>query len=542
VDATITGDPEAVRDRLLTVITIDRDAQSGSWHLLVEAADRELALSVAGAAAQAFTEIRDAAIHQRRQQAETASIQASEALRAAEEALKLRSNEESGRRAELNVRLELLVAERMRKEQQLQAIKRMRDARGGADDAGAMLPAPLRELTAQETNLARRKAELEVKFLSRHPAVVKVDDDLRRVREAIEKESAEALRATAAELTAVSAQEGSLRRNIAGLGSAAQGASPGLDELERAVETKRIWYRESMAELAQTSIWRDAAHGGSRIVAPPAIVNGSWLGRGAIFTGVAMLSLALGLALGGVLDWVLADARRQRAPAVPGAVPKTNAWPRALSFGIGALLVGVSLIALAIPRFVAAVLALPGDHILAKIEAERAAPDAGRLELLIASRRSALAVVDSATAQTDLGLALLLKASSLSDPVASRHALVEAIAALRSALAVAPARPHAWTRLALAELAASGPSVKVAAALKMAIETGPCERELLVPRLRVALATLSYFPPVGEALIRDQIRLVSKLQPYDLDRLARETPGSEPIIRAALSFKSARPD
>jgi hypothetical protein len=153
--------------------------------------------------------------------------------------------------------------------------------------------------------------------------------------------------------------------------------------------------------------------------------------------------------------------------------------------------------------------------------------------LLIASRQSLLAHAPSGRAKTDLGLAYLLRAGSTNERDAQRLILEHAVLHLRSGLAEAPARPHAWTRLALAEIALNGPSANAAAAFKLAVETGRYDRALVLARVRLGLALESYLPPTGKRLLEDQIRIAWDVRGSELMTLAEET-GTGAVIEAAL--------
>ena len=148
-----------------------------------------------------------------------------------------------------------------------------------------------------------------------------------------------------------------------------------------------------------------------------------------------------------------------------------------------AIAVGAGLLDLALPRTVAALLRLPGNPALTRVQERKPVDDTG-LETLIASRKSALSWAQSGPDAAALGLGQLLLARGPNGARGYDQALVaEAIATLRGGLALGPADPHAWARLAYADLVANGASARVARALEMSLDTAPYDPRLLRVRL-----------------------------------------------------------
>lgn len=173
--------------------------------------------------------------------------------------------------------------------------------------------------------------------------------------------------------------------------------------------------------------------------------------------------------------------------------------------GLLLLLLGCVLLVLCVPRFLASLMALPGDHVLAEIEKTgRADPRA--LDTLIASRQSALLFADRASAKADIGLALLLKANA-ADPITARTLTEQSIVVLEESLRQAPARPRVWTRLAYARYALEGPSA-VPGPLHMSFLTGtslPFD-EFLIERMRLALLAIDYLSSEERSMMLHQLR------------------------------------
>lgn len=197
------------------------------------------------------------------------------------------------------------------------------------------------------------------------------------------------------------------------------------------------------------------------------------------------------------------------------------------------LALAMALLAQAVPRTLAALASLPGDPVLTRIQSGLSV-DSAALEALIDSRRRALDWVQSGRLYTDLGLAQLMLAQARGGgDDFERTLLAEAIESLRKGLALAPARPHAWTRLAYAELAAGKPLESVARALEMALITAPYEPGLLFPRLELCLLV---WPALSEQTSKrayEQIRIAWTRDPNRLVGLARSS-GRVNIVRSAL--------
>ena len=184
------------------------------------------------------------------------------------------------------------------------------------------------------------------------------------------------------------------------------------------------------------------------------------------------------------------------------------------------LLLAVGLLYLGAPRTIAAFVSLPGDYWLEQIQIGESL-SARDLEILIVSRERALAWIEAGRVQTDLALArLVLAEASGEDGAYERAGLARAIESLRAGLARAPARPYAWTRLALAELEAGGPSPALVKPLEMALITARYTPRLLFVRLDLSLVAWPYFEPDTRELVFEQIRIAWNRSPERLVELA----------------------
>ncbi len=184
------------------------------------------------------------------------------------------------------------------------------------------------------------------------------------------------------------------------------------------------------------------------------------------------------------------------------------------------LLLAVGLLYLGAPRTFAAFVSLPGNYPLEQIQIGESL-SARDLEILIVSRERALAWVEAGRVQTDLALAqLVLAKASGEDGAYNQAGVARAIESLRTGLAWAPARPYAWTRLALAELEATGPSPELAKPLEMALITARYIPRLLFVRLDLCLVAWPYLDSDAREMVFEQVRIAWRRSPDRLVDLA----------------------
>ena len=196
-------------------------------------------------------------------------------------------------------------------------------------------------------------------------------------------------------------------------------------------------------------------------------------------------------------------------------------------------LAGAVLLVGGVPRTIAALAMLPGGPVLSEIQNLR---PVGRddLEILIASQRRGLRFGESGRKWTDLGLAQLLLAREQGVPGGIKLEMVSpAIVSLKTGVALAPANPFAWTRLAYAHSLTMGPSSTMASALRMAMLTARYEPRLLFIRLELCLRSWSFFRTDDHELVFQQVRLAWRKNRKQLVALAVKT-GQVNVVRAAL--------
>ena len=193
------------------------------------------------------------------------------------------------------------------------------------------------------------------------------------------------------------------------------------------------------------------------------------------------------------------------------------------------------LLALAVPRSVAAVLALPGDPWLRLVQRGEPIGDRGH-RILRKTRVAAASWSADPRLRTDRALADLAEALAEDGPRARREALIaDADRALVEGLSGAPANPFAWARLAQARGLGGASGEALRPLFGMSLATGPAVRRLAVGR---TVLGLTIWPALNEA-DRAGLRRQADLAWRDPDRRARlveraEHAGLLPRLRLLL--------
>lgn len=231
-------------------------------------------------------------------------------------------------------------------------------------------------------------------------------------------------------------------------------------------------------------------------------------------------------------------ARRGSPAIVTASISLTETAPRGggqwgrNAAAFLALAGGAALLTSAVPRTIAGFSMLPGDPVLEAIRLGEQV-SVSELELLASSRQAGLAWIESGRGWTDLGLAQLRRVKNAGTWTAEGQRLLdESASSLRHGLALAPANPFAWARLAYVELVRGGPSKTVVEALKMSMSTGTHEPHLLFSRLNLCLKVWRQFDEEGRALVAQQIRFAEKKSRTKLARLAKKWNASRIVANA----------
>jgi hypothetical protein len=197
------------------------------------------------------------------------------------------------------------------------------------------------------------------------------------------------------------------------------------------------------------------------------------------------------------------------------------------------VIVAAALLILAVPRTISALAMAPAAPVLRKLQYFHPIED-GDLHTLVDFQKRGLVWKDDGRTWTDLGLAQLLTAERLASEDPNYRPLIEtAIASIRNGLALEPANPYPWTRLAYGEALLRGWSPLALASLRMAVLTAPYEPRLSLARLRLLFLA---WPALGEPdrlLVLQQVRFTWKDNPQELVKLA-VTMDKINVVRAAL--------
>jgi len=168
----------------------------------------------------------------------------------------------------------------------------------------------------------------------------------------------------------------------------------------------------------------------------------------------------------------------------PPSVRRGRARFREILAGALSIAAGLALVAVAVPLAGSGLAEVPGNSVLRHLYEGNPGPTA--LRRLIRSREASLDWRETGRTAKELGLARMMLAESAPKMERVRqYALAER--ALLRGLALAPADPYAWTRLALVRMALARAPEEVAGALVPALASGPNEETLLRPTARAAL-------------------------------------------------------
>lgn len=208
--------------------------------------------------------------------------------------------------------------------------------------------------------------------------------------------------------------------------------------------------------------------------------------------------------------------------------------PAAAGYGIAvAVIAAVLLLYLAVPRVTSAFLSLPERHLLDDVRVNRQV-DLLAVEALLDSRRAAAGWSDSAQLHSEIAMAHLLAAEASGQTADAREQnLRDAALELKYSLRHGPASPHAWTRLAYAEMLLYGPSESSASALIMSMLAARYEPDLMFARLQLSLISRPFFSPSDLDMVNAQIRLAWQRSPKRVAGLARSEAWAD-MLRSAF--------
>lgn len=201
--------------------------------------------------------------------------------------------------------------------------------------------------------------------------------------------------------------------------------------------------------------------------------------------------------------------------------------------GVILALASVALLAWGLPRTLSAFVMAPSAPVLRKLQ-NLEVVETQELETLAAAQQRGLFWSARGRTLTDLGLAQLLIAERLDDDLQQKRKQIEdAVSSLKSGLALAPANPYAWTRLAYASFQLHGWNREALSALRLAFATAPYDPRLLMSRLRLSFLAWPHLLREDRELVLQQVRYAWKHDPDELARIAADFDQIN-LVRAAL--------
>ena len=221
--------------------------------------------------------------------------------------------------------------------------------------------------------------------------------------------------------------------------------------------------------------------------------------------------------------------------------PLRNRLPAALAdrrrpaLPLLALALGLALAALAFPRLMAALHAVPAGPVLQNLDRPDARPSAG--ELLAAREALRLAQVwesDGARSVQRARLALTLAAREYQAGGNPSRLVEETIAAARAGLQRAPAQARGWLLLSEATLAASGDPGAAAAYLVESLRASRHDVWLAPNRAELGVRAWPWLDAEERAMVGAQIAIVGARSVERLVAMARRA-GDPTPVRAALA-------
>jgi len=205
--------------------------------------------------------------------------------------------------------------------------EKIRDAqRGRADPSAigeAVGSATITALRTQLAEILRKEGEVNATLGRRHPAVIEIESQARRIRRLIDEEVARIGEAARNDMERAVANEATLAANLERLKSSLEDtndASVRLRELERDVQASRSVYEAFLVRTREVSEQERLDTTNIRVMAPPEFPeNRSFPPRNLfLLAGGGMLGGLLGIGFAFLGEW-----RDRRAPALPEPLAAT---------------------------------------------------------------------------------------------------------------------------------------------------------------------------------------------------------------------------
>lgn len=185
---------------------------------------------------------------------------------------------------------------------------------------------------------------------------------------------------------------------------------------------------------------------------------------------------------------------------------------------------GALLLALAVPRFMAAAISAPYDQTMRDMGdgTKVGAVSQDMLKAAALSRKRALRWQDNPRLWTDLGALQLEQAEAAGlTTVQGRELAVRSLDSHRRGLTLDPAQPYAWLRLAKAELVTTGMTPALNPSLQMSVRTAPREPQLVLDRLELAFTVWPMLDKTTRAMMHEQVVIAARFYEKKLALMAR---------------------
>ena len=186
---------------------------------------------------------------------------------------------------------------------------------------------------------------------------------------------------------------------------------------------------------------------------------------------------------------------------------------------------GALLLALAVPRFMAAAISAPYDQVMRDLndvsKASTRSLDVVKAAAL--SRKRALRWQDNPRTWTDLGALQLEQAeeAGFASPQ-GRELATRSLESHRRGLALDPAQSFAWLRMAKAELVVDGMTPALNPLLQMSVRTAPREPQLMLDRLELAFTVWPMLDRTTRTMMEEQVVIAARFYEKKLALMARK--------------------
>lgn len=198
------------------------------------------------------------------------------------------------------------------------------------------------------------------------------------------------------------------------------------------------------------------------------------------------------------------------------------------------LLAGTGLLVLAVPHTMAAMLLALSTQRYDYISNPNTSDVT--LDELYDTTMDAINWVPTSKAWTRIGYIEMERAKRADTTEGQTDHYLKADSAFTSALTISPMDTYTWTRLTFTRLKTGGVTDGTAVeSLRMALLTGPYERNIAVNQISYAISLWSQLTPSEQSDIQEKIRWIDTLEHRDLVALAKRNSSALEITVGAMS-------